>query len=277
MEVGQEAIDAVRDRRVDRASGLVGRAEHEVVQHELRAAAEQLGQGLRPVVGVEPVLLLDRDPRQLAPLRWPVRRPSGCAPSRAEAACRGRPATRPGRQSGAPVIVRPDRRVANLGRGGPGPRTGAPGPWPRRRASSPPSTATSGRGRCPPRRPPRRRRWPARPTPAEALGMSKPRVMSVSVGPVSTACTRDAPPGQQRAQRLGQGERGRLRDRVRRGERQRGQGHHRHVVDDGAAGAGQQRQERLGHAVGAEQVDGQRAAPAPPGRSGRRRARCRRC
>jgi hypothetical protein len=42
--------------------------EHEVVDEQLRASFEQLGQRLRPVLGREPVLLLDRDPRQLAPL-----------------------------------------------------------------------------------------------------------------------------------------------------------------------------------------------------------------
>src|SRR5207247_2517024 len=38
------------------------------VDEQLRAPLEQLGQRLRPVLGREPVLLLDRDPRPLAPL-----------------------------------------------------------------------------------------------------------------------------------------------------------------------------------------------------------------
>src|SRR5260221_1757295 len=76
MKVRQEAIEAVGHRRVDRASRLVGRSEHEVVDQELGAAVEELGQGAGPVVGVEPVVLLDRDPRQLAALaRQLVRHP----------------------------------------------------------------------------------------------------------------------------------------------------------------------------------------------------------
>ncbi len=66
-----------------------------------------------------------------------------------------------------------------------------------------------------------------------------------------------APPGQKSAQRLGQVERGRFRDRVGRSERQGGDGHRRHVVDDGSAGTGQQRQEGLDDVVRAEEVDGQ--------------------
>jgi hypothetical protein len=45
-----------------------GRAEHEVVDQQLRAPVEELGQRLRPVLGLEAVVLLDRDPRQLLPL-----------------------------------------------------------------------------------------------------------------------------------------------------------------------------------------------------------------
>jgi hypothetical protein len=46
---------------------LVARAEHEVVDHEMRAAVEQLRQRACAVVGVELVLLLDSGPGQLAP------------------------------------------------------------------------------------------------------------------------------------------------------------------------------------------------------------------
>jgi hypothetical protein len=52
--------------------------------------------------------------------------------------------------------------------------------------------------------------------------MSKPRVMSVSVGPGQDGVNADAPSGQQGAQRLGQGERGRFRDRVGRPDWQNG-------------------------------------------------------
>src|ERR1700743_1212003 len=68
MKVRQGALEAIGYRRVDRASRLVTRPEHEVVNQQLRAAAEELGQGPRPVVGGEPVLLLDRHPGQLAAL-----------------------------------------------------------------------------------------------------------------------------------------------------------------------------------------------------------------
>ena len=43
-------------------------AEHEVVYEQLRAAVEEIGERLRAVLGLEPVVLLDRDPGQLAPL-----------------------------------------------------------------------------------------------------------------------------------------------------------------------------------------------------------------
>ena len=66
-----------------------------------------------------------------------------------------------------------------------------------------------------------------------------------------------APSGQQSAQRLGQGERGRLGDRVSRNDRQGGKGRIRQDVDDGSAGTGQQRQEGLDHVVGAVEVDGE--------------------
>ena len=56
---------------------------------------------------------------------------------------------------------------------------------------------------------------------------------------------------------LRQGECGRLGDRVGGGERQGGEGHQRHVVDDRPLGTGEQRQEGLGHGVGAEEVDRQ--------------------
>ena len=58
----------VGHRRAGRAAGLVARAEHEVVDEQLAAAVEQLRQRARAVVGREPVLLLDPDPGQLAPL-----------------------------------------------------------------------------------------------------------------------------------------------------------------------------------------------------------------
>jgi hypothetical protein len=62
------AVERVGRRRAHRAAGLVLRPEHEVVDDELRAAVEKLGQRPRPGLGVEAVLLVDRHPRQLAAL-----------------------------------------------------------------------------------------------------------------------------------------------------------------------------------------------------------------
>ena len=76
MKVGQQAVQAVGHRRARRAPGLIGRSEHEVVDQKLGAAVEQLGEGPRPVVGIKPVLLLDRNPGQFAALaRQLVRHP----------------------------------------------------------------------------------------------------------------------------------------------------------------------------------------------------------
>ena len=68
LQVGDLGIERVRDRGADRAACLVGRPEHEVVDEQLGAAVEEIGERLRAVLGLEPVVLLDRDPRQLAPL-----------------------------------------------------------------------------------------------------------------------------------------------------------------------------------------------------------------
>src|SRR4029077_6359795 len=46
----------------------VVRAEHDVVGEQLRAPVEELGEGLLAVLGVELVLLLDRDPGEIATL-----------------------------------------------------------------------------------------------------------------------------------------------------------------------------------------------------------------
>jgi len=70
-------------------------------------------------------------------------------------------------------------------------RSGAPSSWRRHHASSRPWTATWGRGRCLPPRFPRRRRWPRATDSAEAFGMSRPRDISVSVGPVMTEWTKE--------------------------------------------------------------------------------------
>src|SRR5205823_1418053 len=47
---------------------LDSRAEHEVVDEQLRVPVEEVGQRLRPVIGLEAVALPDADPRQRLPL-----------------------------------------------------------------------------------------------------------------------------------------------------------------------------------------------------------------
>jgi hypothetical protein len=44
FQMRDDAVDRVGDRRVDRAPGLVGRPEHEVVDEELGSPIEQLGE-----------------------------------------------------------------------------------------------------------------------------------------------------------------------------------------------------------------------------------------
>src|SRR5436190_1153004 len=61
-------IDRVGDRGADGAARLVRRAEHEVVDEQLRATVEELGERLRPRLGLEAVVLLDRHPGKLPPL-----------------------------------------------------------------------------------------------------------------------------------------------------------------------------------------------------------------
>ena len=67
-QVDDEAVEAVRDRRAGRAAGRVLGPEHEVVDEQLRAPSEQVGEGRGALVGVEDVLLVDADPRELLPL-----------------------------------------------------------------------------------------------------------------------------------------------------------------------------------------------------------------
>src|SRR5215217_5148079 len=59
--------DGVGDRGADSATRLVGRAEHEVVDEQLRATVEELAERLRPRLGLEAVVLLDRHPGKLPP------------------------------------------------------------------------------------------------------------------------------------------------------------------------------------------------------------------
>jgi hypothetical protein len=68
VQVWESGIEVVCEARAPRAGGFVGRAEHQVVDEELRPPLEQLGERLVPFLGAEGVLLLDRDPGQLLSL-----------------------------------------------------------------------------------------------------------------------------------------------------------------------------------------------------------------
>src|SRR5262249_35460871 len=63
-------VEAVRDRGTGRAAGSVVRPEHEMIDEELRAAAEEIRQRGVAFVGLESILLVDPNPWQfLTPLR----------------------------------------------------------------------------------------------------------------------------------------------------------------------------------------------------------------
>src|SRR5207247_7501942 len=61
------AVETVRDRRAGRTAGRVVGPEHEVVDEELRAPSKEVWQRGAAFVGLECVLLVDPDPRQLLP------------------------------------------------------------------------------------------------------------------------------------------------------------------------------------------------------------------
>ena len=69
IEVDAPTVELVRQARAPgtRALRIVGPV-HDVVGEELRAAVEEVGERLLPVLGVEDVLLLHRNPRKLHPL-----------------------------------------------------------------------------------------------------------------------------------------------------------------------------------------------------------------
>ena len=66
-EVDDKAVEPVRDRRAGRTPRRVVGPEHEVVDEELRAPSEEVCQRGAPLVGLESILLVDPDPRQLLP------------------------------------------------------------------------------------------------------------------------------------------------------------------------------------------------------------------
>jgi hypothetical protein len=66
-QVHGEPVEAVRNRRAGRAAGGVIGAEHEVVDEELRAPAEEVRQRGAALVGLEAIRLVDPHPRQVLP------------------------------------------------------------------------------------------------------------------------------------------------------------------------------------------------------------------
>src|SRR5258708_22801068 len=66
-KVDDGAVEAVGDRRAGRAPGSVAGPEHEVIDEQLRASCEEIGERRWALAGVEPVLLVDPDPGQLLP------------------------------------------------------------------------------------------------------------------------------------------------------------------------------------------------------------------
>jgi hypothetical protein len=67
-QVHGEPVEAVRDRRAGRTPRRVVGPEHEVVDEQLRTPSEEVCQRGPPLVGLESILLVDPDPRQLLPL-----------------------------------------------------------------------------------------------------------------------------------------------------------------------------------------------------------------
>src|SRR5262245_44719406 len=75
-QVNGEAVEPVRDRRAGRTPRRVVGPEHEVVDEELRAPSEEVLERGAPFIGLETVVLVEADPRQLlAPLRQLVAAP----------------------------------------------------------------------------------------------------------------------------------------------------------------------------------------------------------
>ena len=68
VEVRQHAVDAVAEERAADAAFAPAGAEHEVVDDQLAAAVEEVGERLAAVRAVEDILLLDSLPRQFAAL-----------------------------------------------------------------------------------------------------------------------------------------------------------------------------------------------------------------
>src|SRR5712691_10864773 len=63
----RDTVEPVRDRRAGRTPRRVVGPEHEVVDEELRAPSEEVCQRSARLVGLESILLVDPNPRQLLP------------------------------------------------------------------------------------------------------------------------------------------------------------------------------------------------------------------
>src|SRR5689334_15937881 len=61
-------VEAVSDCRAGRAAADVVGSEHEVVDQQLRASSEQVGERRGALIGIEAVILLDANPRELLSL-----------------------------------------------------------------------------------------------------------------------------------------------------------------------------------------------------------------
>src|SRR5262249_606979 len=181
--------DGVGDRRVDRATGLVGRPEHEVVDEQLGSPVEQLDERLFPGLRFEAVLLLDGHPGQLASLpRELVTQPGVLLLADEQLLVRGEPFFA-GSNSAISHVLRPSSAHAATGSAATSAafwRSSALAA-PVRQLSDIVSDSGSGKISSSPRSIPSK--MPRATDSGELFGISSPRTMSVSIGPAMTACT----------------------------------------------------------------------------------------
>jgi hypothetical protein len=64
-KVRDDSVESIRDRGARGASGGVVRAEHEVIDEQLRSALEEIRERYRPVVAFECIVLVDANPGKL--------------------------------------------------------------------------------------------------------------------------------------------------------------------------------------------------------------------
>jgi hypothetical protein len=90
--VREYAVHGVGDRRVHRATSVIARPEHEVVNQKLGSPVEQLAERLLAVVRIQAVVLLQPHPRQFTPpLRDLVAEPGVLLFADEERVARGEP------------------------------------------------------------------------------------------------------------------------------------------------------------------------------------------